>query len=190
MEILPAFWWEDPTLCSLGIPKSLKKKKPNTEIRYYYFKLLQIWGWQIKMQILMAFLIRRCGSLPTDALQKPDGLFSASANRCWGLETIVWKQVGVRENTSPASKERCHYVQDCVSALFPPLPSENSFLISTFTALHCSDCRYIQMDGAPKAGAPWCWSCRDVGTWSAAVTWSWLSQLFMGQRQAFTGCSI
>lgn len=68
----------------------------------------------------------------------------------------VWKQVGVRENTSPASKERCHYVQDCVSALFPPLPRENSFLISTFTALHCSDCRYIQMDGAPKAGAPWC----------------------------------
>lgn len=81
-----------PPFAPLGSQSHSKKKKPtkrqpNTEIRYYYFKLLQIWGWQIKMQILMAFLIRRCGSLPTDALQKPDGLFSASANRCWGLET-------------------------------------------------------------------------------------------------------
>lgn len=148
----------------------------------------------------MAFLMRRHGSLPTDAQQKSLIGHSLSVPTYAGNCTqSVSKYREARENTLPASTGISSKTLPPALCSFPnilPFPSvfcrslspplKASFLISAFTALGCSNCWCIRMEnfkGRNPSGA-------NSAKTSAPTPWQWYrtgslnSSLDQGQNLA------
>lgn len=132
----------------------------------------------------MAFLTRRHGSLPTDALQKP--LMGHSLS----VPTHAENLLKVFQNT--AGWEKIPHLPpqgDVISSetlppalcpfpnilLFPsaPLPWKNNFLISTFTALGCSNCCCIRTDKDVLVVRTWSPLGANSAKTSAPGPWQW-----------------